>query len=200
MNSQFSWYLLIFFKWGAMDEDTTILTNISRGSQEALRVLYQKYRPRLYSYLWRRLSGDAFLIEETLQDIFLAVWNSASSFRGEARIATWLFRIAQHSASQVQNRKSQRHSREFVSLAEIGEEKHTIASFTEEESVVNRMTLDDALNQLADKHREVLVLMFIQGFTQEEIAHILDIPLGTVKSRLLAARNALHTHLVRKEP
>src|SRR5215831_13895925 len=77
-------------------DDEVLLGQIAEGDQEALRELYTRYRPRVRRYLWYQLHGDHGRVEEALQDIFLAVWRSAGKYRGEARVATWLFQIAHY--------------------------------------------------------------------------------------------------------
>ncbi len=84
-----------------MSDDESLIGRIARGDEEALRQLYASYRVRLWQYLWPQLSGDAQRVEEVLQDVFLAVWRQARSFRGEARASTWLFRIARNRASNA---------------------------------------------------------------------------------------------------
>jgi RNA polymerase sigma factor (sigma-70 family) len=180
-----------------MDDDTAILMRISRRDEDALKNLYAKYRSPLYNFLWQQLNGDVFLIEETLQDVFLAVWRFASSFRGESRVITWLFSIARNSATYAQSKKNYRQARSSLPLTEIPENKDV--SSTDENLILNRLALYEVFSQLSEKHREIIFLTFVQGFSQEEIAQILEIPVGTVKSRLWSARASLQALLTGKE-
>ena len=75
-----------------------LLGQIANGDEEALRSLYVEYHPRLQRYLWGLLDGDGCAVEEALQDTFLAAWRAAGGYRGEAKVATWLFQIAHNLA------------------------------------------------------------------------------------------------------
>src|SRR5215470_3423874 len=79
-------------------EDRTLLAGVATGDEQALERLYAAYRPRLWRYVWHQLDGDAELVDDVLQDVFLAIWRTAHAYRGEASIATWIFRIAHHQA------------------------------------------------------------------------------------------------------
>jgi RNA polymerase sigma-70 factor, ECF subfamily len=176
-------------------DDATLLRCIAQGNQESLHVLYQRYQPRLRRYLWRQLGGDLLLAEDTVQEVFLAVWRYSGGYRGEASVAVWLFRIAHHCASHARRAQSRRPESHQLRLPEDDEPDHLSAAIgvrtSLEDEVVSRLTFTEALQQLSEKHREVLTLIFQQGFTLEEVAHILDIPTGTVKSRVSYARQAL---------
>ncbi len=170
-----------------------LIRRIARGDEEALRQLYAEFRPRLRRYLWHRLDGDMHALEEALQDTFLAVWRTAGAYRGEAKVATWLFQIAHYQALRVRQ-SADRRARLAGESAEQVEESHASA-FRPEDAVLDRLVLDEALCRLSAKHRAVLHLVFQQGFTMDEVARILDVPVGTVKSRVSYARRALRDAL-----
>src|SRR5579884_3685652 len=85
-------------------EDATRITRIAQGDPQALDELYLQFRPGLYRYLLHQLHGDAALVEDVLQETFLAIWRAAASFRGEARVAAWIFRIARNAAVSAKRR------------------------------------------------------------------------------------------------
>jgi RNA polymerase sigma-70 factor, ECF subfamily len=165
--------------------DRAHLARIANGDQDALRRLYEAYHPRLWRYLWYALAGDEALIEEVIQDCFLAVWHSAGSFRGNAKVATWIFQIAHNRA--VNARRGQGRTADIF----FADEDDLPGDDTFEDAVINRVLLAEAMQHLAPMHQEVLHLFFYRGFTLAEIATIVHIPLGTVKSRLNHARRAL---------
>ncbi len=176
-------------------DDEALLAQVARGDQEALRELYARYRPRLRRYLWYQFDGDVGRLEEALQDVFLAVWRSAGKYRGEARVATWLFQIAHH---QVLHARRDAARRITGTLAPFGEHlDEEIApdpawqSVSHEDEVLDRLVLVEALGRLSARHRAVLELIFVHGFSPGEVARILDVPDGTVKSRISYARRAL---------
>jgi RNA polymerase sigma-70 factor, ECF subfamily len=77
-------------------DDSTLIKRIASGQQDALSQLYSIYRPRLRRYLWHQLDANPAAVEDALQEVFLAVWRAAPSYRGEAQVATWLFQIAHY--------------------------------------------------------------------------------------------------------
>jgi RNA polymerase sigma-70 factor, ECF subfamily len=176
-------------------DERTLLARIAGGDQHALQCLYGLYRQRLWAYLWHQLDGDSGWTEEVVQDVFLAVWRSAQSYRGEAHVATWLFRIAHNLAANARRGRTRHPLGQPFGAAEDDGEDASMATASLEEPVLARLNLHEALGQLSLKHREVLDLAFAQGFGLEEIAQILSIPVGTVKSRISYARRALRSHL-----
>jgi RNA polymerase sigma-70 factor, ECF subfamily len=173
-------------------DDQTLIAGIAHGDQEALHQLYTRFAPRLRRYLWHHLRGDMSTVEETIQDVFFAVWRSAGRYRGEAGVATWLFHIAHNAARDVQRDVARRPEGHLLPLPnDDAGVSSTLSARDSEDAILTRLTLDTAIRQLAPKQRDVLVLIFQQGFTAEEAAHILDIPSGTVRSRMAAARQRL---------
>lgn len=178
------------------DDERALLRRIADGDQHALRCLYAAYRTRLWSYLFSQLDGDAGWTEELTQDVFLAVWRSAASYRGEAKPATWLFRIAHNLAANARRAWDRRPQSERLGATDDGDERDDLPlGVSPEDAVLDRLTLAAALDRLSPRHREVLDLLFVQGFSMDETASILGVPVGTVKSRASYARRALHAHL-----
>ena len=169
-------------------DDAALLVRIANGDQQALELLVERYHARLWRYLARHL--DLHMVEDVLQEIYLAFWRAAASFRGDARPSTWMYQIAHHHlvTALVAHRRQQTQTDRFI-LAE----QQTTAS--PENAVVARLDLAQAMQTLSLKHLETLDLIYFHGFTVEETAHILGIPPGTVKSRLNQARERLHTIL-----
>jgi len=170
-------------------EDVACLKRIAHGDQSALADLYARYRHFLTRSLWNQLGGDSALIEEVLQDTFLAIWRAAATFRGEAQVATWIVRIAQRCAGEVRRRISR--DMRLLSSASIHEESGIASTADYEQQSLTRLTMDEALLRLTDKQREVITLRFVQGFTTEEMSHMLGVPVGTIRARIHAARIAL---------
>lgn len=180
-------------------DDDALLAAIAGGDARALGELYTRYRPRLWRYLWQQLDGDETAVEDALQDLFLAVWRAAGGFRGASRVSTWIFRIAHH---QVLHRRRDlaRRAEGYTQPLECRDEAgamHVVAveEASHEEEVIERLALDAALGRLSAKHREALELVYQQGFTLDEVAVILEVPAGTVKSRISYARRLLRQEL-----
>lgn len=180
-----------------------LLAQISSGDQDAMQRLYVVFYQRMWSYLWRQLDRDPGWTEEAVQDVFLAAWRSAASYRGEARVGTWLFRIAHNLAANARRAKGRRLQGQPLdsvgSSDEQGEVGDALALHSAEDVVVGRMMLAQALGRLSPHHRDVLDLAFHQGFGADEIAMILAIPVGTVKSRMSYARRALQQQLTQAQ-
>ncbi len=173
-------------------DERRLVAQVAAGDEEALRQLYLAYRPRLRRYLWHQLGGDTASVEEALQDVFLAVWRTAGGYRGEARVSTWLYQIANYIALSARRRLA-RHA-ESVPLDAADDDAPggmLVAYDACDDLVLDRLALDDALDRLSPKHREALALVFQHGFSLDETAQILDVPAGAVKSRLSYARKAL---------
>ena len=177
----------------AQADERALLTQIATGQEDALRQLYATYRPRLWRFVSQQTYGDSELTNTVLQDVFLAVWRSAGAYRGDATVATWLFRIARNIASNARRGVAgdMRLSQRAEERAGADDREAALELASPEQEIVDRLTLAEVFGRLSPKYRVVVELVFAQGFTYDETAQILDIPLGTVKSRLNAARQAI---------
>lgn len=179
-----------------MGDERELVALIATGDEAAFQALYAAYYTRIWRYVWYQLDGQPGVVEDVLQDIFFAVWRAAARFRGDAKVSTWIFQIAHHVVSSA--RHKHRHDEYASTLPEEADggaddaETHN-GSF--EDAAVDRLLLVDAIDRLSAKHQAVIYLIFVQGFSLEETAHILGVPHNTVKSRILAARRALHRQL-----
>lgn len=176
-------------------DDVQLIERIGRGDRQALSELYARYQRVLFAYLLQ-LTPDYGLAEELLQDTLVAVWKSAHSFEGRSSVLTWLIGIARR---QAHNTLRQRR----IPLTDLSEVECLPATDLEPEQValagVARAELTAAFRRLAPVHREVLLLTFVQELSYQETATILEVPVGTVKSRLSNARRALRVLLDAKE-
>ena len=132
--------------------------------------------------------GERALAEEILQDTMLAIWQGAGSFRGESRVSSWLIAIARRQARDRLRRRRLR----VVDDARLAERPSRAPG--PEVIALDRAKaaeVGNAIRALAPAHREVLGLAFGTGLSLPEVARVLRVPLGTVKSRLTAARAAL---------
>jgi RNA polymerase sigma factor (sigma-70 family) len=170
-------------------EDVACVARIAQGDQAALGELYERYYRRLFRYLWHQMHGDASLAEEAVQDTFVSVWRAAGTFRGESRVATWLFRIAQRCCGRVSRMHPQQ--KQPISLSQAQAVEDETAPPGHEDQTLTRLALQEALLRLSDKQREVVLLTLVHQFTSEEAAQILKVPSGTIRSRLRAARTLL---------
>lgn len=174
--------------------DAELLTRVARGDQQALSELYQRHGRIVLAQI-TLVAGDRAASEEILQDTMLAAWRGATSFRGESSVRSWLIAIARRQARDRLRRRR---------LHTVGDE--VLAGQPSPGPGPERVALDRAevtevavaVRALAPLHREVLGLVFGAGLSLREAAGVLGIPLGTVKSRLSAARTALSRQLEEK--
>jgi len=168
-----------------------LIASIAAGESAALAELYTLLRDPLAAYL-ALITRDPFLREEVIQDSFLAVWNGAGRFRGESSARSWVFGIARRRAIDALRRAQTPVLLEIDKSDRVdrapGPEQVVIASFEAAE-------IRSAMARIAAIHQEVLMLIFTQGLSYAETAEILDVPVGTVKSRLNHARMSLRNEL-----
>lgn len=166
-------------------EEAELLVQVADGDRGAcLRELYRRYERRLYG-LGLRLLGDSGLAEELVQETFLRLWRSAGRFDPErGSVGSFVFTLARRIAVDLWRRPSSR-------PLQPGVDQNGTAPDDMVEEVLVGLTVRDALQTLSPAHREVLELSHGQGFKQSEIAAILNLPLGTVKTRTYYALRAL---------
>lgn len=167
------------------------------GDTEAFERLVRTYENKIY-HLALRMCGSADEAADIAQEAFLAAWRGLPSFRGEANFATWLYRLTSNAAIDYLRR--QRKQRGDLSLddEELGLDAVDTAPGPQDaaEGAELRSAVSEGLGRLGEDHRQVLVLREIQGLSYEEIAEVLALDLGTVKSRISRARSALRKILL----
>jgi RNA polymerase sigma-70 factor (ECF subfamily) len=169
--------------------DTELLRQVAAGDEAAFAELYDLYAPPVYNYLLR-LVNESTVAEEILQDVFLAMWRGAHRFREEAKVKTWLLRIAHHQAVSWLRRTR--------AVLWTDEELDADGHDSVEEHLALSWQIDRvraALGQLTPAHRAVIELTFVQGLSYAEIAEVMNCPMGTVKSRMSYALRHLSTLL-----
>jgi len=171
--------------------DALLIRRIAHGDRQALTDLYLRHRQALFHYLLQFTSDDG-VAEELLQDTLVAVWKNARSYKGDARVLAWLFGIARRRACKRLRRRE-------LPQADLAELETVPAEDPEPEAAllasVTRAEIAAALAQLAPQHREALLLAFVHELSYAEIAAVLEVPLGTVKSRLNHAKRSLRAVL-----
>ncbi len=196
---------------GVRTEDAALVAALKAGSEEAFSLLIAQYSQPLYSLIARSLQDPADAADIT-QEVFIKVFRNIRSFHGEASLRTWLYRIALHEASN-QRRWWSRHKRQELTIdtptgtaeTDNGEDAPGLSALLADAGGSPydhaargelKARVEDALRKLPLAFRTVVVLREMEGFCYEEIAEILDVPAGTVKSRLTRGRAALKQILV----
>jgi RNA polymerase sigma-70 factor, ECF subfamily len=197
---------------GVPAEDAALVSELKAGSEEAFAMLIAQYHQPLYSLIARSLPNPVDAADIT-QDVFVKVFRSIRSFNGDSSLRTWIYRIALHESSN-QKRWWSRHKKQEVTidadlsddggettfclsdtLADTGDSPYDRAAQSEV-----RERVEEALRQVPETFRTVVILREIEGMAYDEIAEILNINMGTVKSRLLRGRAALRTLLTGQIP
>ena len=185
-------------------EEASIVAELKAGSEEAYNWLIARYHQPIYSLVYRILTDPADAADTT-QEVFLKVFRGMNRFNGDCSLKTWLYRIAIHEASN-QRRWWFRHKSKETSmerqdddgnsfglcdtLVDPGESPLEILAHQEV-----RARVEEELKQIPEPYRTTVVLRDIEGLAYDEIAEVLEISLGTVKSRLIRGREALKKRL-----
>jgi RNA polymerase sigma-70 factor (ECF subfamily) len=194
---------------GIRADEQGLVADLKAGSEQAFALLIAQYSRPLYSLIARSLRDPADAADVT-QEVFVKVFRNISTFHGDASLRTWIYRIALHEASN-QRRWWSRHKRQELTIdapliSQSSDDAETFcladALATTDASPFDcaaraelREHVEAALRTLPPAFREVVVLREIEGFGYEEIAEILNVNLGTVKSRLTRGRSALRIAL-----
>ncbi len=187
---------------GFSTEEASLISDLKAGSEDAFAILIAQYHQPIFSLIARSLDDPADASDIT-QEVFIKVFRSIRSFHGDSSLRTWLYRIALHEASN-QRRWWSRHKRREITLdtppSESEEDAPTLAMILADghgtpldhaEHGELRASVEQALHELPEVFRTVVVLREIEGFAYDEIADVLGVNLGTVKSRLTRGRHML---------
>jgi RNA polymerase sigma-70 factor (ECF subfamily) len=175
--------------------DEVLVSLAAEGDRAAFRCLVEKYEGEVSATVGAML-GPSADVDDTVQEVFIRFFHSLNRFRGEAKVTTYLKRIAINRSLDILRRRKRVLSR-FISR---DDESHYLVEPVHDEnaSVVEReraVLVHRAVQALPSKHRAVIVLRLLEGYSTEETSEILDIPYGTVLSRLSRAQAKLKAAL-----
>lgn len=180
----------------AEQNEAQLVKASQQGNQEAFAFLVQKHQRLVFNIVLRMLQ-DYEEASEISQEAFFAAWQGLPAFRGEARFATWLYRIAYNCAlKQLEQHKRER-SLQTAMAAEQMLEGINKQKGTEDMLELHALQaiVHEQIEKLPDKYRIVLILRHLQEKTYEEMAEILSMPVGTIKTHLFRARHLLKQRL-----
>ncbi len=182
-------------------DDKHIVAQARRGDLSAFEELVTRYEKRVYAIALRS-SGSPEDAADITQEVFLKVWRSMESFRGDSGFSTWLFRITMNlCVDHARRRQTQPQTQPLVQGEEDDERPIPDTAPTPEEHLENSelgRELAAALDEVSDEHRRIVLLRDVSGMSYTEIAEVLEISEGTVKSRLSRARIALRKILLKR--
>jgi len=185
--------------------DATLVERFKGGDRHAFHEIVVRYEDRVHTLCFRWL-GDAATAEETAQDVFLALFRSLGAFRGDAALSTWVFKITLNHCKNKRLHRSRRGWGRTESLGPRPEEEGPERQVADDGPGADagtatrqaRALVTEALERLDDDHKQILLLRDVEDLSYEEIAEILEVPRGTVKSRIHRARAELASILARR--
>jgi len=183
------------------DIDQQLVERAQRGEKRAFDLLVTKYQRRL-GRLLSRFIRDSSDVEDVTQEAFVKAYRALPSFRGESAFYTWLYRIGINTAKNFLSANGRRHMLNSEVVDEDGETFDVSSQIpdinTPETELMNRQileTVNSAVAELPEELRTAITLREMDGLSYEEIARVMDCPIGTVRSRIFRAREAIATEL-----
>ena len=180
----------------AEQDDMQLVAASKKGDQDAFARLVQRYQRPVFNLAYRMLQHYEEAAETT-QDTFLAAWQGLPSFRGDARFPTWLYRIAYNCSLKCLEQRKRNKTLQAALQAEQFLERADSDELADAqlEARDRQAFIQEHLAKLPAKYRIVLILRHLQEMTYEEMAEILTMPVGTIKTHLFRARNLLKERL-----
>jgi RNA polymerase sigma-70 factor (ECF subfamily) len=183
------------------DADQLLVEQVQRGDKRAFDLLVLKYQHKVVALVGRFVKDHAEA-EDVAQDAFIRAYRALADFRGESAFYTWLYRIAVNTAKNYLVAKGRRPPATDVDAeeAELFFQQQGLTEQTTPEGELERDQLEErlqrALSSLSDDLRAALTLRELEGMSYEEIAEVMGTPIGTVRSRIFRARDAIAKQLV----
>ena len=190
---------------GVSEEDARILRGLRAGIEEAYEELISRYEQPVYGMVYRLL-GNQSDASDVVQEVFLKIFRGVASFREQSSLRTWIYRIAVNEAHN-HRRWFARHCRHEISMTDGQAERGNSLEYTPDRGLSpyeqtleseHRTLIEHALTRINPTYQTAVVLRDIQNLSYEEIAEILQVSLGTVKSRILRGREALRRELTHR--
>ena len=174
--------------------DAECVRRLLLGETDAFEILVRRHQKAIFNLLYRML-GDYDEAAEISQEAFLSAYRSIGQFRGDANFSTWLYRIALNHAITRRRSLAKLQQRTVpLETADLVNEQEIDPADTVEQKEI-RVEVQKALSDLEPRDAMIILLKDLQDVPYEEVARVLEVPIGTVKSRLHRARKALRTRL-----
>jgi RNA polymerase sigma-70 factor (ECF subfamily) len=183
------------------DIDAALVARVQQGDKKAFDLLVLKYQRKIIRLL-SRMIRDQNEIEDVAQEAFIKAYKALPQFRGDSAFYTWLYRIAINTARNWLSQNSRRPSSPNMNVSENDETFNEIDNLTDthtpEAEMVSReiaASVNQTIESLPEELRQAIVLREIDGMSYEDIALAMNCPIGTVRSRIFRAREAIATKL-----
>ncbi len=183
------------------DADLQLVRRVQHGDKRAFALLVEKYQRRIYRLLSRMIRDQAD-IEDVAQEAFIKAYRALPNFRGDSAFYTWLYRIAINTAKNhfaAQGRRAPTVAANDIGDQDIGDDVAQLSDMATPDSLYQSkqvgLAVNRAIEQLPEDLRTAIVLREIEGLSYDEIAQAMNCPVGTVRSRIFRAREAIAQEL-----
>lgn len=179
---------MIFRRKNKVFSDSELMQQIVQGDQAAFSELYHRYKGRMYYYFYRMLGNTAELANDFLQELFMKIIEKPESYNPAFSFSTWLYSVANNMCKNEYRRRGIR--QEYHEM----EASQPQIDYLNESTIAPEQVIEkifETLGFLGEEHRSAFLLRYREGFSIREVAEILELPEGTVKSRLFYAKKML---------
>ncbi len=190
-----------------VNNEKDLILHIQQGDVHAFELLISKYESQIYN-LCKHMLIDEHMAQDAVQEICVKIWKKISYFQGKCKFSTWIYRISVNECIDMIRKNKRKSEISIIKENKLENDEWQMEIEDKSESVEGtiesyelRRILEDALSQLKPQYRIICILRDINDYSYDEIASILGISIGTVKSRISRARQALQKILLQsKEP
>lgn len=184
-------------------EDDTLVSEALAGKEDSYSKLVDKYQKPLYFHI-RKMIKEVELVDDLVQEVFMKAFHNLNSYSNEYAFSTWIYRIAtNHTIDYLRKKKLQTLSIDQPYKTKDGDMEMQLPdeSFSTDQPVMKKerkAIVQEAIDDLPEKYRLVIEMRHMEEKSYQEIAEILDLPLGTVKAHIFRARELLYKALIDK--
>jgi RNA polymerase sigma-70 factor (ECF subfamily) len=172
---------------GTGDEDKDLIKQCKSGNKKAFEVLLVKYQQKIFNQCYFLLNQNKEEAEDAAQAVFINIYNNISSFKGDSKFSTWLYKITKNHCLNLIKRRNNSPVSNINDDSMINRYSTTPAEKTNDE----KECVKQKVNSLEDMHREIITLIHFNELTYEEAAENLECPVGTIRSRVNRAMKKL---------
>lgn len=168
--------------------DQDLLRAIGRGREQAMEDFYKRHGNAVYQFALKILNNQADAAE-VLNEVMMQVWNKSDSFAGRAKVTTWLLSITHNKSVDLVRKKVRHDGNESIDVEPVDHQQVDLSVAAA--NAADAHQLRQCIAQLPLIHRQVLHLAFFEGLSCSEIGRVLEVPTGTVKTRMMHGKNRL---------
>jgi len=186
-------------------DDHMLIARAQRGDRSAFNALIRKHEVRAYQYAFR-LTRNPEEAADVVSDAFVRIFNALHNFKGQSAFTTWMYRILTNCYLDVKKKEKNRTTTSLESVLQTADgeverqiEDPSASPYQDTEKNERERSVEEAVSLLPEYQRAMIVMYHAESMTYEEIAAALDLPVGTVKSRLNRARISLRELLMKNE-